>query len=69
MMYAEIEDGTLCPTTMTYAVVPSIMRDAAIAVHFYCAYGTAFLVAMHAAAALKHQLFDRDGTLARMIWR
>ena len=31
MMYAEIEDGTLCPTTMTYAVVPSIMRDAAIA--------------------------------------
>ncbi len=31
MMYAEIEDGTLCPTTMTYAVVPSIMRDDAIA--------------------------------------
>ncbi len=30
-MYAEIEDGTLCPTTMTYAVVPSLMRDAAIA--------------------------------------
>ena len=27
MMYAEIEDGTLCPTTMTYAVVPSIVRD------------------------------------------
>jgi putative acyl-CoA dehydrogenase len=31
MMYAEIEDGTLCPTTMTYAVVPSIVRDEAIA--------------------------------------
>ena len=31
MMYAEIEDGTLCPTTMTYAVVPSIVRDDAIA--------------------------------------
>jgi putative acyl-CoA dehydrogenase len=30
-MYAEIEDGTLCPTTMTYAVVPSIIRDDAIA--------------------------------------
>ncbi|HVN33713.1 MAG TPA: isovaleryl-CoA dehydrogenase [Casimicrobiaceae bacterium] len=30
-MYAEIEDGTLCPTTMTYAVVPSIVRDDAIA--------------------------------------
>ena len=27
MMYAEVEDGTLCPTTMTYAVVPSISRD------------------------------------------
>jgi putative acyl-CoA dehydrogenase len=31
MMYAEIEDGTLCPTTMTYAVVPSIARDAGVA--------------------------------------
>jgi len=31
MMYAEMEDGTLCPTTMTYAVVPSIMRDREIA--------------------------------------
>jgi putative acyl-CoA dehydrogenase len=30
-MYAEIEDGTLCPTTMTYAVVPAIVRDDAIA--------------------------------------
>lgn len=30
-MFAEIEDGTLCPTTMTYAVVPSIMREPAIA--------------------------------------
>ena len=30
-MYAEIEDGTLCPTTMTYAVVPAIVRDEAIA--------------------------------------
>ncbi|MFA6313143.1 MAG: isovaleryl-CoA dehydrogenase [Sterolibacterium sp.] len=31
MLYAEIEDGTLCPTTMTYAVVPSLMRDPALA--------------------------------------
>ncbi|MBS0338054.1 MAG: isovaleryl-CoA dehydrogenase [Proteobacteria bacterium] len=31
MMYAEVEDGTLCPTTMTYAVVPSISRDPALA--------------------------------------
>ena len=31
MLYAELEDGTLCPTTMTYAVVPSLVRDRAIA--------------------------------------
>jgi len=31
MMYAEVEDGTLCPTTMTYAAVPSIRRDPALA--------------------------------------
>jgi len=31
MMCAEIEDGTLCPTTMTYAVVPALARDAALA--------------------------------------
>jgi putative acyl-CoA dehydrogenase len=31
MMYAQLEDGTLCPTTMTYAVVPAIKRDAALA--------------------------------------
>jgi putative acyl-CoA dehydrogenase len=27
MMVAEIEDGTLCPTTMTYAVVPALRRE------------------------------------------
>lgn len=31
MLYAEVEDGTLCPTTMTYAVVPSISRDPGLA--------------------------------------
>jgi putative acyl-CoA dehydrogenase len=31
MLYAEVEDGTLCPTTMTYAVVPAIARDKALA--------------------------------------
>ena len=31
MMYAEVEDGTLCPTTMTYAVVPALQRDPALA--------------------------------------
>jgi putative acyl-CoA dehydrogenase len=31
MLFAEIEDGTLCPTTMTYAVVPALARDPALA--------------------------------------
>ncbi len=50
-------------------VVGEGLRDLAIKIHFYCAYATAALVAMHAAAAFKHQLIDRDGTLARMLWR
>ncbi len=45
------------------------LRDAAIELHFYLAYGTAILAGVHALAALKHQFIDRDGTLARMIWR
>jgi len=31
MMYAQVDAGTMCPTTMTYAVVPSITRDPALA--------------------------------------
>jgi len=31
VMYAQVEDGTLCPTTMTYASVPALMRDPALA--------------------------------------
>ena len=50
-------------------VVGEDLRDLAISIHFYCSYGAAALVAMHAAAAFKHQLVDRDGTLARMLWR
>lgn len=45
------------------------MRDLAIAIHYYSAYGVAGLVAGHAGAAIKHELIDRDGSLARMIWR
>ncbi len=45
------------------------VRDFAIDLHFYIAYGIGFLVLGHAGAAIKHQLIDRDGTLARMIWR
>ncbi len=45
------------------------IRDPAIAAHYYCAYGVLLLVLGHAGAALKHQFFDKDGTLARMLWR
>ncbi len=31
MLFAEIEDGTLCPTTMTYAVVPALRREPGLA--------------------------------------
>lgn len=44
-------------------------RDLVIAIHYYCAYATGLLAAVHAAAALKHQFIDRDGVLGRMIWR
>jgi len=45
------------------------LRDVAIDVHFYLAYAILALVGLHAGAALKHQFIDRDGTLARMIWK
>ena len=44
------------------------LRDLAIAVHYYTAYGTAFLVVLHAGGALKHQFVDRDDTLRKMLW-
>lgn len=47
--------------------VDADLRDRAIDVHYYLAYLTAALVAMHAGAALKHQFINRDGTLERMI--
>ncbi|MEO8751669.1 MAG: isovaleryl-CoA dehydrogenase [Casimicrobiaceae bacterium] len=31
LLYAQLEDGTLCPTTMTYASVPALRRDPALA--------------------------------------
>ena len=43
------------------------LREAAVAFHYYAAYGTAGLVAVHALAALKHQFIDKDGTLRRML--
>jgi cytochrome b561 len=35
--------------------------------HYFLAFGAAYLVLLHAAAALKHQFIDRDGTLRKMI--
>jgi cytochrome b561 len=43
------------------------LRDLATAIHYYSVYGAAILVALHAVAALKHHLVDRDETLRRMI--
>ena len=44
------------------------LRDLAIETHYWCAYGTLAIAAVHAAAAVKHQFLDRDGTLRRMLW-
>ncbi|KAB2692840.1 hydrogenase [Ochrobactrum sp. Kaboul] len=46
------------------------MRDVAfgaMGAHAYMAYGGAALIVLHVAAALKHQLIDRDGVLAQML--
>ena len=40
--------------------------DIAGAIHKYLAYGLIALVVLHAAAAIKHHLIDRDQTLTRM---
>jgi cytochrome b561 len=37
--------------------------------HTIAAVALALLLALHAAAALRHQFVDRDHLLARMLWR
>ena len=51
------------------AVIPSFegMNELASEIHYYLAYLTLALVALHAGAALKHQFINRDGTLSRML--
>jgi cytochrome b561 len=44
------------------------VRELAIDVHYYLAYGCAAAIAGHALVAIKHQFLDKDGTLARMLW-
>ena len=43
------------------------IKDLLKLIHLSLNYTMAGLVALHAAAALKHQFIDRDGTLARML--
>ena len=52
------------------AVLPKseATRDLAIAIHYYIAYGLVAVVAVHAGAAIKHQLIDKHGTLRRMLF-
>ena len=51
------------------ALLPSVDQGEELAgqLHYYLAFGTAYLVGLHALAAAKHQFLDRDGTLGRMI--
>jgi cytochrome b561 len=51
---------------MSDATAHGVLNGAAI-LHERLAWGLAILVALHICAALKHQFFDRDGELARMI--
>lgn len=44
-------------------------RELIIAFHYYLSYGVGLIALGHATAAIKHQFVDRDGTLARMLWR
>ena len=55
-LYAQLEDGTLCPTTMTYASVPALARDAALAAEwlpriYACEYDPRFIPAPRRSAA------------------
>ena len=43
------------------------LEDTAGAIHYYLAFGAAWLVLVHAAAALKHHFVDRDNTLLRIL--
>ena len=43
------------------------LREVAISAHYWLAYGTIALAAVHAAAALKHHFISRDDVLRRML--
>jgi cytochrome b561 len=43
------------------------VRNLAIFIHYYIAYGLVAVIALHAGAAVKHQFIDKHGTLKRML--
>jgi len=49
------------------ADVREAVAGASMAAHFYLAWATVGLAALHVAAALKHHFFDRDEVLAHMV--
>jgi cytochrome b561 len=52
-----------------FVPVSKDLADAIKPWHQYTAYALAALVVLHVAAAIKHQIVDRDGLLARMLPR
>ncbi len=48
-------------------VVDDKLRELAIDLHYYLAYGSCLLIALHLVGALKHEFIDRDRTLRRML--
>lgn len=78
--WALVSASTLDIPTVLYGVLPwphlpllSSLSDKAAAeagfkvAHRLLAYGTLLLILLHVAAALKHQLVDKDEVLARMV--
>lgn len=49
------------------AQISDNIRELAISIHYYAAYGVGILALVHAGAALKHQFIDKQGTLRRML--
>ena len=47
--------------------VSDAVRDQAIDLHYYVAYGVAALIIIHGGAALKHHFISKDQTLRRML--
>jgi cytochrome b561 len=59
----EVFDWFEIPATLTGI---ANQEDIAGVVHWYLAVGLLSMAALHALAAIKHQLIDRDGTLSKM---